>query len=99
MAAEQDEQQRLIEAELEKRMLVAAEWRDGEDGREAVLKHRWYVTEEDEDNGLFEGDEGTVSACVVGSAKYRNTRVSFSFTPDGCDGGSDCIPLENVDAI
>jgi hypothetical protein len=83
----------------ERNMLVAAEWRDGEDGREAVLKYRWGVIEEDEDEGLLEGDEGTVTASVVGSPKYGNERVWFGFTADGLDSPVECRPLENVDPL
>lgn len=92
-------QRERIEAELEHHMLVAEEWRDGEDGTEAVLKYRWGVIEEDEDAGLFEGDEGRVVASVVGAAKYGNERVSFGFVADGMDGPVECRPLDNVDPL
>jgi hypothetical protein len=87
----------MIEGALRVFGYSAREWRDGEEGIEAVLG-RFRVLADDEREGVFEGDEGTLTACVVGSAYYGNRRVMFGFTPDGNDG-ADEVDLDNMDPV
>lgn len=65
-------------------------------GPEVLVNERWQVIEDDEDNGLFEGDEGQLFACVVGAPEYHNHHVSWGFMPDGMNCTSDCVPYDNV---
>jgi len=90
----------MIQEELDLQMLAIQGWRLGEgDEPEALLKGRWVVIEEDEDAGLFGGDEGTVTASVVGSPKYGNERVFLGFTADGTESPVECRLFENVDVL
>lgn len=73
------------------------EWREGDEGLEAALG-RFRVTVDDDDQGLYEGDEGEVTACVVGAPEYENERVSFSFTSDEMESGMP-VHLDQVEGI
>ncbi len=44
---------------------------------------RFRVLEDDDDNGLAIGDEGELSACVVGLEKHDNERIFFGLKIDG----------------
>lgn len=93
-----DNHRQLIEAQLASDGLVPAEWRTDEDGDLEAVLGRWRVTDEDEDKGLYEGDEGTLTVSVVGAAEYNNEQVKYYFTPEGQTGGIECAPFDNVDA-
>lgn len=73
-------------------------WTTTDDGETAKLG-RFLVTEGRENDGLFKDDEGELVACVVGSEKYSNQRVAFSFTPDDYDEGSDVPDLSVLEPI
>lgn len=75
-------------------------WGEGEDGVEARLG-RWTVLHENEDRGLYEGDEGSLTACVVGTEEFRNQRVVFCFTPDDQDpnSGPEVVPFDDVEPV
>lgn len=79
-----------IEQALKARGWVVEKWREaGADGRlEAVVNPgRFVVIEADDSNGLYEGDEGELSATVVGAERFGNQRVAFTFTPDDYEPG------------
>lgn len=65
-----------------------------DDGITARLGPFNVLNNEDEDYGLFEGDEGVLSACVVGAAEYGNQRVAFIFIAEGCDEGNEVHSLD-----
>lgn len=76
----------MIEQALEREMHPVESWADDPDnGVTAALQGRWRVIEDDEDAGLYAGDEGAISACVVGAEQYGNRHVSYSFHADGFD--------------
>lgn len=86
--AEDDRERALIVARCEKEGITVKDWREGgEDGLTADLG-RYRVVEENDDQGFYADDEGTLTANVVGAAEYRNERVMFTFTPDEQDPGS-----------
>lgn len=90
----------MIEARLAEEGWTAREWREGEDGLEAVVG-RFVVIEGDNDTPPYIDTEGELTACVVGSPERHNERVHFSFTEDGMDAGdevSDLTTLEPADA-
>ena len=76
-----DEEGRLMVAEYEG-------WKTGDKIR---------VLEDDEEEGVWEGNEGTLELEIVGSPDYGNERVSFAIVQDGVD------PLEvqpdNIEAV
>lgn len=81
--------------------LKVDEWREDPDGIKALFGE-WKVTEEDEDEGLYEGDKGTLSASVVGARKHGNEHVAFYFTPEDWDedsGGIRVTPFDNVEHV
>ncbi len=56
-------------------------WQDGENGTEAVMGGKWHAVEDDDERGLYaDGDDGVLSACVVGAPEFGNERVSITFT-------------------
>jgi hypothetical protein len=89
-----------IEAALSRENLTAGEWRQSElDGLEAVVEGEWGVIDDDEDRGLFAGDRGQLTACVVGAPEHGNERVAFYFIPAGCDSGDEVRPGEDVEQL
>lgn len=89
----------MIEAAVARHGFTVKSWDPShENGLTAMLGH-FIVTEGDEDHGLYDGDTGTLDACVVGAAEYGNQRVSFSFVPEGCDSGADVDDLSAVEEL
>lgn len=86
----------LIQARLDRAGMVAHEWRDGDDGTEALLG-RYAAFEDDDSAGLYEGDEGELSAYVVGAQRYHNERVMFGLQVDGTDCAIE-VSLDTVEA-
>lgn len=92
----------MIESHIQSTGYTVQEWRNDEDysvPRAVAYIGRFEIIEDDEDNGLYSGDEGDLTATVVGAAEYQNERVAFSFTPDGYDTGTDVPDLSLVDPI
>lgn len=85
-----------IEQRVEREGLSVRAWTVTDDGDTARLGRFTVATDEAEDEGLYYGDAGELSACVVGAAEYRNQRVSFTFTPDGFDVG---LEIEDLAAL
>lgn len=84
----------MIEDACKRQDFTIQEWdEEHENGLTAKLGRYTVVTPDYEDDGLYEGDEGELTACVVGAEQYHNQRVSFSFIPDGCDAGPDVRDL------
>src|SRR4051812_30868100 len=88
----------MIQEHAESRGLTVREWTTTLDGETAILG-RFRVIEEDEDNGLFQDDEGPLTAIVVGAREYGTERVSYGLTPDGCDSPNDVRDLDAVEEI
>lgn len=90
----------LIAAAIDRQLgRPVAEWRDDpENGITAVIG-RYTVTEDDDEHGLYSGDEGELTACRVGAPEYGNVRVAFSFTTDGLDGGNDVPDPSILDPV
>lgn len=90
----------MIQERLDSEGLTADSWREGDDGLEAVLG-RWRVSEDEAGSMgmLFEGDEGELTACVVGAEQYKNERVMFHFTPDDQDGGDEITYLGVLEPV
>lgn len=90
----------MIEDYAEYTMLSIESWdEENENGLTALLSHRWVVVHGDEDRGLYEGDEGVLTLCVVGAERYGNRRVSLSFVADGMDCGVEIVDLDVLDSI
>lgn len=92
----------LIEARCSREGLTIQGWdEESENGLTAKLGRYTVVSPGHEDDGLYEGDDGELTACVVGAAQYNNQRVNFSFTAEGYDEGNDVrdlLVLEPADA-
>lgn len=90
----------MIEARCKQEGLTINSWdEEHENGLTAKLGRFVVTTDDDEDYGLYSGDEGELEACVVGSEQYNNRRISFSFVPDGLDGGTEVHYLYVLDPI
>lgn len=87
----------MIEQRCEREGLAIKSWETTDDGETAVLGRFVVATGEYDDDGLYEGDEGVLTACVVGAEQYGNQRVLFSFTADGYDGGNDVRDLSALE--
>lgn len=66
-----------------------------DDHRPEVALGRAEVVEEDEDKGLYSGDQGVVTACCVGAADLGNLHVAYYFTSDDHDSG-ESVSLDQV---
>lgn len=55
------------------------------------------VIEDDEDNGVYSGDEGYVILETVGSAEYHNERTWLGLLIDGYDSPVDVEP-DNIES-
>lgn len=90
----------MIEKRCESEGLTIQGWDEQhENGLTANLGTYLVTTSDFEDDGLYEGDEGELSACVVGAAQYHNQRVSFSFMADGMDSGNEVRELYALDPV
>lgn len=92
---------RLIEDACTKQGLTVQSWSqdpDYDEPRDQAELGLFAVIEDNDEAGIYEGDEGTLIACVVGAAEFGNERVAFVFTADGCDSGSEVSPYD-VEAI
>lgn len=56
------------------------------DGDYVANLGRFIALQDDEDQGLFEDDEGILYAQIVGAKKYNNEHVAFYFLADGFEG-------------
>lgn len=75
----------MIERRLQSEGWTAKEWREDDlDGLLAVVG-RAQVLEDNEDVGLYEGDEGELALSVVGAEKYGNQHVHVGFMAEGYD--------------
>jgi hypothetical protein len=84
----------MIEARVAREELTAVDWFEHEeDGITAKLGRYRVWSEELEDDGIYEGDVGELTACVVGCEEFRNRRVCFTFTADGYDSGNEVCDL------
>lgn len=50
---------------------------------------RFKANFDNDQEGIYEDDEGELKALVVGAPQYRNQRVALYFTPDGLGLGSE----------
>jgi hypothetical protein len=89
-----------IEAHCSQHGLKIDGWKeDDENGLTAQLGRWEVVTDEYDDDGLYAGDEGNLTASVVGGAKYGNQRVHVGFTPDESDGAIEVHDISALDPI
>lgn len=88
----------MISRAVERHGYSVQEWREGEDGLEGVLG-QFRVIEEDEDTGLYDGDEGDLIASVVGAAEYGNQRVSFALLMEDYDMANEVRDLTAVEPV
>jgi hypothetical protein len=89
----------MIEAAADSHGLTILGWDQGESGLEAQLGRYLVVSDDCEDDGLYEGDEGDLTACVVGAEEYRNQRVSFTLTTEDVEGGNEVRDLDVVEPV
>lgn len=79
-----DEQQK-VEQGATAQGLTVQSWGQDDDGIFALLG-RFVVDEDvDEEMGPFAGDEGELTASIVGSPAYGNERVAFFLRCEGMD--------------
>lgn len=87
-----------IERRLNEEGFTAQDWKDTDDGITAVLGS-FIVIEDDEDEGLYSGDEGELTACVVGAPEYGNERVAFAFKVEGFSEGVEVRDLQTIEPV
>jgi hypothetical protein len=94
-----DETKNLIDRHVARMGHTVREWRDDPDNGLTAVLGQFRVIDGDEDTGLYEGDEGELTASKVGSEKYGNVNVCYSFTPEGYDGGNDVRDLDSLEEV
>lgn len=75
---------------------------DPDDDRIAADLGQAQVIEDDENTGMYVGDQGKLTASVVGAEQYGNERVSFMFTNNDFEPGNGnevSDPLEYLELI
>lgn len=87
----------MIESRCGQEGLSIRGWSVTEDGDTASLGRFTVTTADFDDDGLYEGDTGELTACIAGSDKYHNRRVVFSFTAEGYDEGNEVRELYALD--
>lgn len=93
------DEKNMIDRAVARAGFSVSEWReDPEDGLTGVVG-RFVVVTDDDDNGLYSGDEGELAACLVGAAQYDNQRVAWQFTADGYDGACDVSDLDLLEPV
>lgn len=97
--SDNDRIKQMIESAVAREGYTVEEWRDDPgDGLTGVIG-RFVVAVEDENEGLYEGDEGVLEVSVVGAPQYQNERVWFGFTADGTDGGAEVKDVSTLDPV
>jgi hypothetical protein len=102
MADKDPERQKALitDAAMKHYGLIVGEWFTDEYGSAVGKIGRWRVLVDDEDRGLFEGDEGELHAEVVGAPENHNERVHFGFKGDDFEEvGAEVVPFEDIDAL
>lgn len=90
----------LIEKACSSEGLTIRGWyADEDEGRIAADLGRGRVLEDDEDEGLFEGDTGKLSCMVVGAAEHGSERVSFAFLTEGAGSPVEVREPSSVEPI
>ena len=93
-----------VAAQLQARFGIIVEdgeWADDGMGSDIAKLGRWFVVREDEERGLYEGDQGELSAQRVGGEEHGNVRLCVTFTPDDYDpfSGPEAVPFEDVEPV
>ena len=88
-----------IEEALAREGFTAQEWIEHPDNGLTAVVGRFVVQTDDEDAGLYGGDEGKLDACVVGAEQYANQRVSWTFTAEGYDEGNEVTDLSVLEPV
>lgn len=89
----------MIDARCAQEGLSIQGWTETEDGDTALLGRFTVISNDYEDDGIFDGDVGELTACVVEAEKYNNRRVCFSFTADGYGEGNEIHDLYALDPV
>jgi hypothetical protein len=97
---EQERHRKMIQADIDRRMFTAHDWLFNEDeGRIIASLGRFTVIDDDEDKGTYAGDEGELTAMVVGSQEYGNERVDYSILIDEYHDEPSDVDINNVDPV
>jgi hypothetical protein len=91
---ERERHTQMIDDALKRAGYEARSWGlDEDDDRVRADLGRFVALEDDEDEGIFEGDLGVLYASVVGAQRYGNERVWFGFMAEGTDVAVDVRDL------
>lgn len=93
------EEREIIKARCDSDGFVIREWRTNEDDETEAVVGRFVVIEDDEDMGLYEGDEGELVVSVVGAEEYNNQRAHFGLLVDDTDCPIEVRDVFNIEAI
>lgn len=97
------ERRRLLIAERARKQfgLEIDEYRNDEDGDIEGVCGRWVVVEDNEEKGIYEGEEGELHFAVVGAPKYSNERVAVYFYSDDTEGPAmgEVTPFEDIEPV
>jgi uncharacterized cupin superfamily protein len=84
----------MIESVVASNGFTVERWdEEHENGLTAIIAGTFTVLEDDEEHGLYEGSEGVLEVCVVGSEEHRNRRVAFSLLEEGYDSSNEVSDL------
>lgn len=91
----------IVERALATHGLTADAWEnDADNGDRPTAKlGRWIVIEDDEDRGLYEGDEGELTCTAVGATEHGNLQSAFYFRGDGLEVGERVDPFEDIEPV
>lgn len=89
----------LIEAAAARHGITILGWDQGEDGLEAQLGRYVVLNNDYEEDGLYENDEGDLTACVVGAEEHHNQRVSFALRLPDYDSSNEVKDLDVLDPV
>lgn len=95
----EEEQRDIIESALRMWGYSAESWWKNDPdngGRLKAIVGDAEVVEDDEDHGLYVGDAGKLTCCVVGGREYGNVHAQFYFEADDREGGEQVTPDGSV---
>jgi hypothetical protein len=87
--SDEDLEREMIQAAADRMGWTINGWDHDEDGDLRANLGRFIVIEGDDDEGLYQDDEGVLFISVVGAARFGNQRAHFGFLTEYTDSPVD----------